>query len=74
MSDGRVLIAGGNDSAKTLASAELYNPATGTFNSAGSMPEPVYAHTATQLSDGSVLITGGVNDSAVVASAELYRP
>lgn len=69
------LIAGGIDnSAQSLTSAELYDPATGKFHAAGSMAVAVYSHTATRLSEGSVLITGGVNDSGVVASAELWRP
>ena len=60
LQDGRVLILGGrspNDS--VYASAEMYDPRTGRFSSAGSMGEGRQQHTATLLPDGRVLIAGG---------------
>ncbi len=80
LSDGRVLVAGGGNPqwsrpGPDLASAELYDPNTGTFIPTGSMGIPREGHTATLLRDGRVLITGG-NDTGdhAVASAELYDP
>jgi hypothetical protein len=78
--DGRVLIAGGFGSptgfgAQRLTSAELYDPATGTFTPTGSMATARETHGATLLNTGDVLITGGFNGALDmrVSSAELYR-
>ena len=78
LQDGRVLVAGGVDNA-VLASAELYDPTTGTFSPTGDMTVPRVGHTATLLLDGRVLIAGGANDAngtlnKPVYSAEIYDP
>ncbi len=74
LSDGRVLIAGASGYGGDLvASAELYDPATGTFTKTGSMTTGRDDHTAALLSDGRVLIVGGEGYEAS-ASAELYDP
>jgi hypothetical protein len=73
--NGKVLIAGGRTGSKTyspLASAEIYDPATGVFTAAGNMTAARYGHTAA-LANGIVLIAGGAG-SATLASAELYDP
>jgi hypothetical protein len=66
-----VLIAGGYDGDFVL-SAELYDPATGTFSPAGSM---AYAQdTATLLADGRVLFTGALDDATDPSPVEVYDP
>ena len=72
LQDGRVLLAGGatgaNDGTKSTQTAELYDPATGKFTSAGNMATPRSGHSAAMLPNGRVLIVGGA------AGAELYDP
>lgn len=73
--NGKVLVTGGTDVAgATLASAELYDPATGAFTAAGTMAFARYNHSATLLPNGKVLIAGGYGVSGYLASAELYDP
>jgi len=54
--DGTVLVAGGYDNGIFLSSAELYNPASGTWTVTNSMNTPRGYHTATLLSSGKVLV------------------
>jgi N-acetylneuraminic acid mutarotase len=76
--NGKVLIAGGygyEGSWKTLASATLYDPATGTWTATGALNNAREEHTATLLPNGKVLVTGGaVNGGGAVSTAELYDP
>ena len=60
LSDGRVLVVAGRDGDNgPLASAELYNPATGTWTNTSSLASPREYHTATLLPNGKVLVYGG---------------
>ena len=47
--NGKVLVAGGNDDTGDLASAELYDPASGTWTATGSLATARGGHTATLL-------------------------
>jgi hypothetical protein len=73
--NGEVLITGGQENGTILASAELYDPASGTFSSASSMSISRQFHKAILLPTGKVLITGGLRSGDVALStAELYDP
>jgi uncharacterized protein (TIGR03437 family) len=72
LGDGTVLIAGGYvglTSAFVTASAEIYDPAAGTFVPTGDMTTVRVNHTATLLLDGTVLIADGNT-----TPAEIYHP
>ena len=49
LANGKVLIAGGFNYTDVLATAELFDPATGTFTPTGDMTTPRFWHTATLL-------------------------
>ena len=79
--NGKVLVAGGIHGtgalAFSLATAEIYDPATGTWSATGSMNVARAGQTATLLPNGKVLIAGGCNGrrcGTSVASAEIYDP
>src|SRR5277367_6820470 len=74
---GKVLIVGGVQQTfpnNVLASAELYDPSTGSFTPTGEMSTPRHGHTAVLLADGRVLIAGGQNSTQDLATAEVYDP
>ena len=73
--NGMVLVAGGLDNTNPIASAELYNPARGTWAPTGSLGAARDRHAAILLPNGKVLVAGGLgNTGAPLASAELYDP
>ena len=72
LEDGRVLVVGGHQTAsQKLDSAEIYDPASGTWSSAGTMSDKRGKwHNATLLSDGRVLVFGETDEP----TAEIYDP
>jgi hypothetical protein len=89
LDDGRVLIAGGlvlhpteptTIAPEPAATAEIYDPATGTFTAVGSMAAPRYMHAASILTDGTVLVAGGSHERPpeggvpATTDAEIFDP
>jgi hypothetical protein len=91
--NGKVLVVGGRgllsmpsawgQPGSAIGSAELYDPQTRRWSSAGSLSVPRFAHTATLLSNGKVLVVGGnsavpnasfPDGAGALSSAELYDP
>ena len=84
LGDGRVLVTGGSGDivdnegvrgAVALSSAEIYDPANGSWSDAAPMSVAREGHDATLLPNGKVLVAGGYADGkGELASAELYDP
>jgi hypothetical protein len=88
LADGRVLLVGGRGETadpnewKVSSSAEIYDPASGTFSKTGALNVARDGQTSALLADGKVLIAGGnrppesSNEGQIVMldSAELYDP
>jgi hypothetical protein len=78
LANGQVLAAGGNvyqpNANGTLASAELFDPASGTWTMTDSLPGPRSDHSATLLLNGKVLVAGGTDGTTNLSSALLYNP
>jgi hypothetical protein len=80
LQNGMVLVAGGAENppaerVDVAASAELYDPASGTWTATGNLNTGRVSHTATLLQNGMVLVAGGIDSSFnILASAELYDP
>jgi hypothetical protein len=91
LANGKVLVAGGFTNPTTsanaqpvLTSAELYDPATGTWTPTGSMSTRRALHVAQLLPNGKVLVAGGrtcngppplaCNSTFTTNTAELYDP
>jgi N-acetylneuraminic acid mutarotase len=82
---GKVLVAGGFVTAvpawtaQPTATAEVYDPATGTWSPTGSMSTGRWMHTATLLPNGKVLVAGGLTGlpgvtAEATTTAEVYNP
>ncbi|MES9539580.1 kelch repeat-containing protein [Actinomadura sp. NPDC000600] len=84
LGSGKVLVTGGITGAATfpsagLASAEVFDPAQGTWTATGSLKTGRWGHSAALLPDGRVLVAGGCTTRSgqsvkALCSAEVYDP
>jgi hypothetical protein len=89
LADGRVLAAGGTargtgaasggQTIAPVATAEIFDPRSGSWRATSSMSTSRFEHTATALADGKVLMVGGQGPGeggrvTALATAELYDP
>ncbi|MEY4244126.1 MAG: hypothetical protein RLZZ245_1711 [Verrucomicrobiota bacterium] len=75
LANGMVLVAGGQTTANTAGlrtSAELYDPATGSWTATGSLNDARSRHAAVLLADGNLLVAGGAYSDPV--TSEVYDP
>jgi N-acetylneuraminic acid mutarotase len=79
LTSGQVLVAGGlSFFDNTVTTAELFDPATGSFSPTGSLNSSRELQAAARLPNGDVLVAGGyratATSAALLASAEIYNP
>jgi N-acetylneuraminic acid mutarotase len=70
---GKVLVAGGGNSAGPQNKVDVYDPGTGRWSQGPNLGSARRNHTATRLASGKVLVVGGVGSSSL-AAAEVYDP
>jgi hypothetical protein len=71
---GKALVAGGQGSSAPTTAASLYDPATNSFSTTGSMIDASDQPIFVSLSTGQVLVAGGSNGSAALQTGEVYSP
>lgn len=81
LADGRALAAGGcsrfsadGSCQASVASADVFDPASGTWTPVDPMPSATQFHVAVRLGDGSVLAAGGVRSGRLTRQAARFDP
>ena len=81
LDNGKILISGGGETSpsfKSLSSAELFDPVSEVWSSAGSMTDRRFRHQQVLLDNGEILAAGGrdfSSDRALpLSSADIYNP
>ncbi|MCU1287399.1 MAG: hypothetical protein JWO13_3749 [Acidobacteriales bacterium] len=74
LKDGRVLVTGGLSGGGATNTAEVFDPADGSWSAAGNLLDARSGHTASLLHDGRVLIAGGNGSAGPILNLEIYDP
>ncbi len=77
LDNGSVLVAGGFAGAvpnSSIASAEMYNPATNRWTMIAPMPVGIAGARAATLNNGDVLVAGGLGNEGILTTCQLYDP
>jgi Bacterial Ig-like domain (group 3)/YDG domain/Galactose oxidase, central domain len=74
LSDGKILITGGDGDGNLVAASEIFDPETQTSSAGAAMHTARVDHSATLLADGRVLVAGGTGASGALSSAEIFDP
>ena len=74
LGNGQVLAAGGFGTSASLATSELYDPASSSWAPTGTMSAARYSHTMSRLPNGTVLVTGGWDTADGFRSCEIFNP
>src|SRR5207248_1805095 len=74
LQDGRVLIAGGSNGTKPLATSDTYDPSTEAVSAGPLLATARQGLSATTQLDGKVFVAGGNNGSVDLAWTEVYDP
>lgn len=74
LTDGRILIVGGENQNGFVTEAEIFDPITGSFSISGNLSLPRADHSATRLPDGRVLIVGGRGNLGSFRTTEIFDP
>jgi hypothetical protein len=74
LTDGRVIIIGGDNQAGPVPEAEMLDASSRTVSVVAKLQEPRTLHAATLLDDGTVMVTGGFGQGGSLDSSEFFDP
>jgi hypothetical protein len=74
LSNGRVIIVGGENDGGPVQASEVYDPESHAFSLSAKLSTARAGHTASKLEDGRILIVGGHNQNGGLKSSELFDP